>query len=109
MTGRTPFSTLRARMSPEAQDRARAKSAALEQDMALAELRRAMKLSQEEIATALNINQASVARMEKRTDMYIGTLRRFVQAMGGELDIIARFPDRQIRIEQFGQVGNDKS
>ncbi|MBU9698009.1 helix-turn-helix domain-containing protein [Rhodobacteraceae bacterium HSP-20] len=101
MTGRTPFSELRARMSPASQARATAKSGLLEQEMALAELRRAMKLSQEEIAAALNINQASVARMEKRTDMYIGTLRRFVQAMGGELDIIARFPDRQIRIDQF--------
>ena len=35
--------------------------------------------------------------------MYVGTLRRFIQAMGGELDIIARFPDRSIRIDQFGE------
>jgi DNA-binding transcriptional regulator YiaG len=101
MTGRTPFSTLRNRMSPEAQSRARAKSDALETEMVLAEVRRAMKLSQEELAAILQINQASVAKMEKRTDMYIGTLRRFIQAMGGELDIVARFPDRQIKIDQF--------
>ena len=101
MTGRSSFSTLRNRMSPEAQDRARAKSEALESEMALAEVRRAMKLSQEELAAILQINQASVAKMEKRADMYIGTLRRFIQAMGGELEIVARFPDRQIRIEQF--------
>ena len=68
-----------------------------------AEVRRAMKLSQEELAAILHINQASVAKMEKRTDMYIGTLRRFIQAMGGELEIVARFPDRQIRIDQFSQ------
>lgn len=102
MTGRTSFSTLRNRMSPEAQGRARTKSDTLETEMALAEVRRAMKLSQEELAAILQINQASVAKMEKRTDMYIGTLRRFIQAMGGELDIVARFPDRQIRIDQFG-------
>jgi DNA-binding transcriptional regulator YiaG len=102
MTGRTSFSTLRNRMSPEAQGRVSAKSDALETEMALAEVRRAMKLSQEELAAILQINQASVAKMEKRTDMYIGTLRRFIQAMGGELDIVARFPDRQIRIDQFG-------
>lgn len=89
-------------MSPEAQGRARTKSDTLETEMALAEVRRAMKLSQEELAAILQINQASVAKMEKRTDMYIGTLRRFIQAMGGELDIVARFPDRQIRIDQFG-------
>ena len=88
---------------PEAQERARAKSEALESEMALAEVRRAMKLSQEELAAILHINQASVAKMEKRTDMYIGTLRRFIQAMGGELEIVARFPDRQIRIDQFSQ------
>lgn len=101
MTGRTSFSTLRKRMSPEAQERTREKSEALETEMALADLRRAMQLSQEELAAILQINQASVAKMEKRTDMYVGTLRRFIQAMGGELEIIARFPDREIKIEQF--------
>jgi DNA-binding transcriptional regulator YiaG len=105
MAGRTSFSTLRNRMSPEAQERARVKSEALEGEMALAGVRKAMQLSQEELAAILNINQASVAKMEKRTDMYIGTLRRFIQAMGGELDIVARFPDRQIRIDQFSAPG----
>lgn len=103
MTGRTSFSTLRNRMSPEAQARARAKSEALETEMALAGVRRAMQLSQEELAAILQINQASVAKMEKRTDMYVGTVRRFIQAMGGELEIIARFPDREIKIDQFAE------
>lgn len=101
MTGRTSYAALRSRLSPESQERAREKSDALEEAMALAELRRAMKLSQEELAAVLKINQASIARMERRTDMYIGTLRRFIEAMGGELEIVARFPDRQIRIDQF--------
>ena len=103
MTGHTNFSTLRARMSPESQARARAKSQVLEGEMALADLRRLQHLTQESLAATLHINQASVAKMEKRTDMYVGTLRRFIQAMGGELDIIARFPDRSIRIDQFGE------
>lgn len=107
MTGRTPFATLRKQMTPEAQERAHAKSELLETEMALAEVRRAMKLSQEELAAILQINQASVAKMEKRTDMYIGTLRRFIQAMGGELEIVARFPDRQIKIDQFSQNGGE--
>ena len=108
MTGRTSFSTLRSRMSPDAQERARVKSAALEAEMGLAGVRRAMQLSQEELAAALNISQGSVAKMEKRTDMYIGTLRRFIQAMGGELEVIARFPDHQVKIDQFSQSGPDK-
>lgn len=103
MTGCTSFSTLRKRMTPEAQARASAKSEALESEMALSDVRRAMQLSQEELAAILQINQASVAKMEKRTDMYVGTVRRFIQAMGGELEIIARFPDREIRIDQFAE------
>lgn len=111
MTGHTPFGTLRAKMTPEALARAEAKSALLESEMALADLRRAMRLSQEELAATLHINQASVAKMEKRTDMYVGTLRRFIQAMGGELEIVARFPDRTIKIDQFSgnaTVASDK-
>ena len=57
MAGRTSFSTLRNRMSPEAQERARVKSEALEGEMALAGVRKAMQLSQEELAAILNINQ----------------------------------------------------
>jgi hypothetical protein len=67
MTGRTSFPTLRNRMSPEAQGRARAKSDALETGMALAEVHRTMKLSQEEPVAMLPTKQASVAKMDKRT------------------------------------------
>lgn len=77
---------------------------ALREEMDLAELRNAMHLSQEEIASSLNIGQASVAKMEKRTDMYVSTLRRFIEAMGGELDIVARFPDHSIHIKTFSQI-----
>ena len=44
--------------------------------------------------------------MEKRTDMYLSTLRSHIQAMGGELDIVARFPDGEVRISNFEDVGN---
>lgn len=65
------------------------------------ELRKAQALSQETLAKALNINQAAVSKMERRTDMYISTLRNYIQAMGGELEIIATFPDGQVKIENF--------
>jgi hypothetical protein len=52
----------------------------------------------------LGINQAAVSKMERRTDMYISTLRQFVIAMGGELEITARFPDGAIRIQQFNHA-----
>lgn len=101
MAGRTPFSELRSRMSPDAQARAQLKSQLLESEMTLADLRRAMQLSQEELAAALKVSQGSVAKMEKRTDMLVGTLRRVLHAMGGELEITARFQDRIVRIDNF--------
>ena len=45
--------------------------------------------------------QANISRIERRTDMYISTLRSYIEAMGGELDIIARFPHGEIHINQF--------
>lgn len=58
--------------------------------MDLAEVRRALKLSQDELAQTLNIGQAAVAKMEKRAGMYVSTLRRFIEAMGGRLDTVPR-------------------
>jgi transcriptional regulator with XRE-family HTH domain len=71
------------------------------QEMPLHELRKAQQLSQESLAKALNINQAAVSKMERRTDMYISTLRDYIRAMGGELEIIATFPDGQVKIDNF--------
>jgi transcriptional regulator with XRE-family HTH domain len=61
--------------------------------MALSDLRRAHDLTQQDVAKRLNVNQAWVSKFERQTDMYLSTLRAFVQAMGGELDLIARFGD----------------
>ena len=80
------------------------------EEMSLRELRRALKLSQEELAQVLNVGQSSVAKMERRTDAFISTVRRFVEAMGGQLDIVARFPDSEpVSISNFGELddGND--
>ncbi len=101
MAGRNSFSKLRAAMPLEAQERATQKAALLHEEMDLAELRKARQLSQEELAQMLHIGQASIAKMEKRADMYVSTLRKFVEAMGGSLDIVARFPDHNIHIKKF--------
>ena len=98
------FSELRARMRPESKERADAKTKAMLEEMALAELRRARELSQSELAHILGIRQPSVADMEKRTDMYISTLRSLIEGMGGQLDIIARFPGQEVRIKNFAQL-----
>jgi DNA-binding transcriptional regulator YiaG len=107
MAGRKKFADLRAKMTPEAQDRAKEGSAKLNAEMDLAELRRAMQLSQEEIAEILHVSQGAVAKMEKRADMLIGTLRRFVRAMGGDLELIAKFPHHSVRIETFGSLSTE--
>lgn len=53
--------------------------------MALYQVREARNLTQVNLAKVLNVNQGAVSRMEKRTDMYVSTLRNFIQAMGGQL------------------------
>lgn len=103
------FRDLIAAMPPERQERIRKGTEALIAEMPLHELRRARELSQEHLAQAMNQSQSAISRLERRTDMYISTLRRYVQAMGGELDIIARFPDGSVRVEQFTALGDVES
>lgn len=104
MAGRHSFAELRARMLPGAQLQAETEAQRLGEEMDLAEVRRALKLSQEEIGQTLQIKQGSVAKIEKRADMYVSTLRRFIEAMGGELEIVARFPDHAVRIRNFSDL-----
>lgn len=98
------FSELRAQLSPESQEWVEQQIKAALQEIALSELRRARKMSQTELAKNLGIRQPSIADMEKRTDMYISTLRSLVEGMGGELDIIARFPGGEVRINNFSGI-----
>jgi len=95
-------------MSTAAQAESETMARAMMLEMPLQELRAARGLSQQTLATALNVQQPAVAKMEKRTDMYLSTLRRHIRAMGGELDIIARFPDGDVHIQNFSQP-DDKS
>ena len=99
-----PYHTLRARMKPAARKKAAEKTKALLAAMPLQELRRARSLSQEQLAKSLSVKQAAVSKIEQRTDMYISTLRNFIKAMGGDLDIIARFPDGAVQINQFEEI-----
>ena len=96
-----PFKNLKQKMSPASLARAEKRAKRALEEMPLNELRAARQLTQESLAKSLGINQAAVSKMERRTDMYISTLRQFVVAMGGELEITARFPDGVIRINQF--------
>jgi predicted XRE-type DNA-binding protein len=99
------FEELTRRMSPAARERARARAQQMLDEMPLNELRRARGLSQQELAALLHIQQPSVAKLERRTDMYISTLRAHIEAMGGELEVIARFPDGAVKITTFSEIG----
>jgi len=98
------FENLRAKMSPEAQAMAEKKALAMLTEMPLAELRKARGLSQKKLAEALHIQQPAIAKMEKRTDMYISTLRSHIEAMGGNLEVLARFPDGTVKINNFADL-----
>lgn len=104
MTGHTSFETLRERMPPEQRANAATKAAALRDAMSLTELRHARLLTQEALGETLHVGQTAIAKMEKRADMYVSNLRRFIEAMGGELDIVARFPDGSVRISNFAEI-----
>lgn len=77
------------------------------EEATLRQLREARERSQTEIAGKLHVKQAAVSKLERRTDMYLSTLRGYIEAMGGTLEIVARFPDRAIRINQFEALGED--
>lgn len=98
------FSELRAKMSTDSQARADAKARAMLAEMPLNELRQARGLSQKMLAEVLNVQQPSIAKIEKRTDMYISTLRSHVEAMGGQLEVVARFPDGVVKITNFSDI-----
>ena len=100
------FEELQAKMSPQARARSDALFEQLVAEMPLHELRQARELSQVKLAQALNVNQAAVSKMEHRTDMYISTLRGYIRAMGGDLDIVARFPDGEVKITNFADQGD---
>jgi DNA-binding transcriptional regulator YiaG len=103
------FADLRAQMKPEARQRAEEAAQTLLSAMPLNELRQARGLSQKMLAEVLHVQQPSIAKIEKRTDMYLSTLRSHIEAMGGELEIIARFPDGSVKISNFSDLGNTPS
>jgi len=98
------WETLQAKMTAGRREANRRAAEAMLAAMPLDELRNARNITQTHLAQLLKITQASVSKMEKRTDMYVSTLRSFIQAMGGELEIKAVFPEGSVRIDQFSNL-----
>ena len=93
---------LRKKIKPEVQAAARAKAVAIVAEMSLAEVRKANGQSQAMVAEKLNIAQPNVSQIENRPDALVSTLGQYIEALGGKLEIHAKFPDGQdVEITQF--------
>lgn len=97
------FKNLRDKMSPESKNLSAEISQKLSEEIRLTELRNALGINQEELGELLDKKQAAISRLERRSDMHISTLREFIKALGGKLEIIATFPDASYHIKQFEQ------
>jgi transcriptional regulator with XRE-family HTH domain len=103
--GRT-INEIIASLPPERQRRIAKRSRQLKNEVeTLRELREAAGKAQAHIATALRIKQPSVSKIERQTDMYLSTLRSYVEALGGELELTVRLPSRPpVRLRQLGEA-----
>ena len=104
MAGHTPWREIRdKRLTPEQKERVDRWVERMSTGIELDELRRARGLTQEQLAERLDTGQPSISRLERRRDVRLSTLREVVEAMGGELKVIAHFPDADYLIEAFEQ------
>lgn len=101
------FKELRAKMDPARRARVEQRVQEALKSMPLEGLRDARELTQTQLAQVLNISQGAVSKVERRTDMYISTLRSYVRAIGGDLQIRATFPEGDVLIDQFEDLTPD--
>lgn len=97
------WAELRSEMSPERRERLDARVAEAIRSMPLEKIRRAREMTQVAVAERLATDQGGVSRIEKRTDMYLSTLREYVEALGGTLEVRADFPDGSVNIDLHQQ------
>lgn len=95
------FRELENRMPVESRVRVKKRAREMMTEMLLSELRKSAGITQEELASSLGIKQPTLSRMESQSDMQISTLRRLIESLGGELEIIAHLPDGDVRLSQF--------
>ena len=105
MSGRHQFSELTGDFTPERRRRIDDMKRELVAEMPLHELRRAREMTQRDLARTLNVNQPAVSKLEQRTDVYVSSLRSYIEAVGGKLKIVAEFPEGEVAITNFSEVG----
>ncbi len=110
MTERKNFATLRERFEkrlegdPEARERYETERQAMRDALSLSALREQVGLTQVELAGALHVTQANISQLERKQDLYLSTLSRYVEALGGQLELRVVFPDRTLTIGVGGSA-----
>ncbi len=87
------------RLSPEAEARVRARVEANVEELTLKAMRQELELTQAEVGRSAEMTQSELSRLESRTDHLTSTLRRYVEALGGKLEISAVFGDRRVKLK----------
>ena len=100
-----PLKKVLARMSPQMRAAVEAEAKRMiAEELTLRDLRKAQAMTQEKLAALLGIKQESVSNLEKRSDMLLSTLREYVAALGGELQLLVKFPDRPpVALKSFSE------
>jgi len=106
MSGHRKWAEIRKSGGPASEARTDQYKRELRAAVSLAQLRRARALTQAQLATLLDMQQPAVSRLERQTDMYLSTLRSYVEAMGGALQLQAVFPDGTVQIVALGDLGD---
>jgi len=98
------FADLTESFTPERRVRINGIKENLRKECDLAELRQALSFTQTTLAETLGVGQGEISKIERRTDIYVSTLRRFLEAMGGKLEIRAIFLDHEFTITSFSSL-----
>ena len=101
MAGHRKFSELRDKMTPARRARSDARVQEMQAEMLLSELRKFAGQTQQGLADELGVSQPCLSKMEKQTDMQIGTLDRIVESLGGRLELVAHMPGGDVVLTQF--------
>ena len=99
----TKFSELKSKLSAKQRAEIKAGKEKLLAEIPLEQLRAARNLTQTNLAHTLGVNQSAISKIEKRSDMYLSTLRTYVEAMGGVLEIQAIFPEGAVRLDMLSE------
>lgn len=104
-----PFKKLRDRMSPQARERVDRRVRETLLEMNLQELRqRVAGMTQTDLAELMEVTQGAISQLERRHDVLLSKLAEYIHALGGRLELVARFPDADVRITQFDSE-NDRA